>query len=404
MMIYTMSTICRSFRAAALRTIFVTCCIVIACTVQDAQSAQIQTISVQDTTKPAVSTPVLALPTLAAPTFTVSGYVDAYYGWDNDTSPAPAGAPANARKYSYLGYVRNEFNLNTAQITGSVTSDDYRMFVTLAFGGLRQSAYEPFSAFNTLQQAFGGFRIVDKLWLDGGLFMTHIGGESLLPRDNWFTLYSFATTNEPFYQAGARLSYEGSLIQAQLHLLNGYGIFEDNNDDKSIGWVLGVTPSSQFSARLSGIYGNEQVRGAPRAMRLYNDLVLSYQPSELLQFLVELDYAVEEIPALRTNGAYLASFAAVRYAVIPAKLFVNGRFELVQNANGTNADVPIIIGDALRGIGYSAALEYRPFSNSYIRAEVRALQFENRYRIFTDAGGAPTNSRLEALLSWGIWL
>jgi hypothetical protein len=354
-----------------------------------------------DTTKSAATT--LSMPAIAAPTFNVSGYVDAYYATDNDTSPAAAGAPFNARKYSYLGYVRNEFSLNTAQITGSITSDDYRAFITIAFGGLRQSAYEPFSKFNSFQQANAGFRIVDKLWIDGGLFMTHIGGESLLPKDNWFTLYSFATTNEPFYQSGARLSYEGSLIQAQVHLLNGYGIFEDNNSDKSLGWVLGVTPSSQFSVRLSGIYGNEQPNGAPKAMRLYNDLVISYQPIDQLQLLLEADYAVEEIPSLNSSGTYIASFAAVRYAITP-KLFVAGRFEYVSNANGSNADVPIIIGDALRGIGYAASLEFRPFANTYIRAEVRALQFESSYKIFTDASNRATSSRLEGVLSWGIWL
>jgi hypothetical protein len=57
----------------------------------------------------------------------------------------------------------------------------------------------------------------------------------------------------------------------------------------------------------------------------------------------------------------------------------------------------------LRGTGYSASLEYRPFANSYIRAELRALQFEDRYRIFLDASNRGTSSRLEGVFTLGVW-
>ncbi|MBD1207241.1 MAG: outer membrane beta-barrel protein [Ignavibacteria bacterium] len=335
------------------------------------------------------------------PVITFSGYVDTYYAFDNDITALP-NQPAGARQFSFLGYVRNQFNLNTAQLTGTVVHDDYRAALTIAYGDLRNSAYVPLTRFNTLQQANGGFRLVDKLWIDGGFFMTHIGGESLLPKDNWFTLYSFATTNEPFYQAGVRLSYEGSLVQAQLHLLNGYGIFEDNNDSKSIGWFLGFTPSSQFTALISGIAGNEQPAGSPAATRIYNDLVLTYQPTDALTIRAEADLGLEEIPTLnRQYGSYLASFIALRYAII-SNVFVSGRFEYVANANGSNGDIGIITS-ALRGTGYSASVEYRPIANSYIRAEVRALQFDNQYTLFTDASNRPTSSRLEGVVSLGVW-
>jgi hypothetical protein len=335
------------------------------------------------------------------PTITFSGYVDAYYAFDNDATVLQ-GQPTGARQFSFLGYVRNQFNLNTAQITGTVAHEDYRAALTVAYGDLRNSAYVPLTRYNTLQQANGGFRIVDKLWFDGGFFMTHIGGESLLPKDNWFTLYSFATTNEPFYQAGARLSYEGSLIQAQIHLLNGYGIFEDNNANKSIGWFFGITPSSQFSALLTGIAGNEQPTGTPEATRIYNDLVLTYQPSDALTVRAEVDYALEEMPTLnRQWGTYLASFLALRYAITPS-VFASGRFEYVANANGANGDVGIITS-ALRGTGYSVSVEYRPIANSYIRAEVRALTLENKYTLFRDASDRPTSSRLEGVVSLGVW-
>ncbi len=335
------------------------------------------------------------------PVITFSGYVDAYYAFDNDATVL-AGQPAGARQFSYLGYVRNQFGLNTAQLTGTVTHDDYRAAMTIAFGDLRNSAYLPYSRLNMFQQANAGFRVVDKLWFDAGLFLTHIGGEGLLAKDNWFTLYSFATTNEPFYQAGARLSYEGSLIQAQIHLLNGYAIFEDNNDSKSIGWFLGITPSSQFSASLSGLAGNEQPTGSPAAMRIYNNVVLNYQPIDPLSIKAQVDYALEEIPTLnRQMGSYLASFIALRYAII-SNLFVAGRFEYLANANGANGDVGIIT-PALRGTGVSAALEFRPVANSYVRAEMRSFQFDNKYTLFTDAVNKPASSRLEGVISLGVW-
>ncbi|TAE30554.1 MAG: hypothetical protein EAZ92_04375 [Candidatus Kapaibacterium sp.] len=328
-------------------------------------------------------------PKIAPPTFSFSAYVDTYFAFDNDATEI-AGAPSGARQFSYLGYVKNQFSLNTAQITGSLTSDDYRAFVTLHYGDLRRSAYDGLTRFNALQQANAGFRLVDKIWIDAGLFYTHIGGEGLLPRDNWFTLYALATNNEPFYQAGVRASYESSTFQAQLHLLNGYGVFEDNNADKSLGWFIGFTPSSVISASISGLLGNEQATGTAAATRIYNNAVVTVTPFEPLSIKGQVDLGLE------SGKTYLAGFGAVKYMITP-KLSVAARYEFINNPGA-------IITSEIAGGGFGASVEFRPIPTSYIRAEMRSLQFDSKYTPFLDASKRATSSRLEGVLTLGFWL
>ena len=36
-----------------------------------------------------------------------------------------------------------------------------------------------------IQEAYVGYRVTDKLWIDEGIYFSHIGFESWISRDNW---------------------------------------------------------------------------------------------------------------------------------------------------------------------------------------------------------------------------
>jgi Putative beta-barrel porin-2, OmpL-like. bbp2 len=252
-----------------------------------------------------------------------------------------------------------------------------------------------------IQEANVGVQLVDGLWLDGGYFLTHVGNELLTPKDNLVSSHALVTTYEPFYQAGFKIGYTFSdKFEAQLHLLNGYGIVTDNNDDKSLGAYLAYKPTENTSITYAGVYGNERPRGTPSALRLFHNLNLS-GTFGALTVRGQVDFATEE--RLRNGGtatgSYLAGQVTAKYAI--GQFAVSARGEFFDDAENMLAGY----APGLVGAGGTLGLEFKPLDNAYIRAEGRLLNFNrDKNLIFrTEAGGA-TNARTEFAIGFGVWL
>ena len=117
-------------------------------------------------------------------------YLDAYFRTDTDSHmKVTEGTGADAKEtlvrkmdssLNSIGWRRNEFNLNTAQVTASMEQDWYRGRATLQFGTIAQQAWTP-AAYSAIQEANLGFKALgdlggegNNLWIDGGIFLTHI--------------------------------------------------------------------------------------------------------------------------------------------------------------------------------------------------------------------------------------
>lgn len=290
-----------------------------------------------------------------------------------------------------IGFRKNEFNINTAQFSLSVNADWYRAKTTFAYGIIPRQSWS--ASYLPVQEANAGVKIVDGLWLDAGLFLTHVGGESLLPKYNWLSSLTLATMYEPFFQSGVKLSYKPmDQLEAQLHVLNGYGIFDDNNADKTVGYLLSYTPHPSFNATIDGTIGNEQPAGTPAALRIYNNLNATFQPNDSLAFKGQVDFATQAGSA----SPYLSGLLAAKYSFTP-KLSLSLRGEYIN-------DSAKMLTAGLMGYGATAGLEFKPTDNSYIRLEGRQLMLgtDDANKMFTDASKAKTGNRLEGLLSFGV--
>src|SRR5437899_6342403 len=98
------------------------------------------------------------------------------------------------------------------------------------------------------------------LRLDFGKFVTHIGAETIesIKNNNYSHafLYSYAI---PFQDTGLRVHYDWTdALFTEFYVLNGWNATSDNNKAKTFGPSVGWTPSSQFSATLNYLVGNEQ--------------------------------------------------------------------------------------------------------------------------------------------------
>ncbi len=192
-----------------------------------------------------------------APTPQISGFVESAYHL-NLSKPKGA-VPVPLR--SYDGASGNSFLLHAAHLAVSHSfTDDVSAFISIdagsdaAFNELASTAY----AFD-LREAYAkyshsGFTVV------AGKFVTYEGIEvidgPLNPTLTRGFLYGLA---EAFTHVGVKADYNvDDKFDIGVGIVNGWDLWVDNNDWKTIIFRLGVTPSDTFFAGLSGSYGSEQ--------------------------------------------------------------------------------------------------------------------------------------------------
>ncbi len=334
----------------------------------------------------------------------ISGYVDAYFANDNEKLLSSEELPFNfTRSLTYINQKKNQFGINMAMVSADVSFDNLRGNVTLQAGGLVNSAWQAAGVlYPMIQQAYAGFNFYDKFWLDAGYFLTHIGGEALLPKDNWLSSHSLVTYYEPFYQSGARISYESDKFTGQLHILNGNGRIEDNNVNKTFGVFLSYKPLDELVISYANVLGNEEA-GRPEdgTLHMLHNIVASYNITDDLAIKGQLDLASKDLPNADTTkepvaGSYMGLSLSAHY-ILTKEINITGRFAMVNNEDGVYA--PVLSGNVI-----TLGCEYRPAENYYLRLEGSMYQLDDKYKIFVNQDGEADASKMEIMLNFGIIL
>jgi opacity protein-like surface antigen len=329
---------------------------------------------------------------------TLSGYVDAYIAYDNDK-----GNPV--RQFSAIAPYRDEFRINLAMIALRYSSKQIRSNVALQFGDIPKLNWPqaPNEYLQYIQEANIGVSPYKNSWVDAGYFLTHIGGEGLIPKYNFFTSLTLCTYFEPFYQSGIKYSYTGKKFYTSLMLLNGFNVLADNNKNKSFGLQLGYKPNDKVDFTFNNITGNEMPTGTEGKTRIYNNLVIKIFPSKKLDVILCGDFCMQEkskIDDATASGSMFSAFASLKYRATK-KVALMLRGEIFQDNDGVMSPVYMLSDSTFSGLkafGVSVGTEYNPTSNSYFRLEGRFLSSDSDQKIFYES----KNTRAEVILSGGI--
>ena len=337
----------------------------------------------------------------------MSAYVDTYIATDNDHRPDNGSESYYMhRQFSYINGQKNNFSINTAQIGAKMNYQDFiRGVVTFHYGDLPSQAFSMPGSGNILQEGYIGIRVIDDLWIDAGYFLTHIGGESLLPKDNWLSSHSMVTYVEPFFHSGVKATYDNGTFSAGLHFLNSGYSFVENNDNKTFGYNAGYSAGDIFSISIAGMIGNEE-DGPPYNAKtnLYNNICIESHPNEKLGLKAQIDIA-----SLEDSYSGEGEIEAATYMGFS----VQGRYQLLEKFAAAARfayfdDTKNYAGIGASGMGITAGMEYQPTSFSYIRLEGRMLNFDDSDdsdgNQFHDADGELTNSRMEIMINFGVFI
>lgn len=332
----------------------------------------------------------------------ISAYVDAYYAYYSDST-----STGQYEKFPTSAPRGNSFGLNLAQITTRYSAEKVRGVVTLQYGDIPQSAWSP--DFNMIQEANMGLAIGKKIWVDAGFFRTHLGCESIQPRENINISMAVSTYYEPYYLAGAKFSYTPiAKLMLQASVFNGFNTFVPINSKKT----YGLSATYEFSPKLSVYYNvlmsdefSDEVSYTDK-LRFYHDAFAIYK-SEKLDAAAEVNFGTQRNSSLSdsTATAYVFSGVCMLKHKFAKKTSWYARYEFFNDSDEILTG-PVynqyhnIVG--INANGYTLGLELKPIETAYIRFEGRYLQLSGNEKIFRH-DHQYTNERFEGIASMGFW-
>ena len=332
---------------------------------------------------------------------TFSGYIDTYYRYYTDT----AGLSGFA-KFPTAAPRHNQIGLNILQFSMKYKAQNFRGTGTVFFGDIPTSSWSP--KLNFIQEANAGFRVYKKLWFDAGFFRTHIGLESIQPRENITTSFATLSFFESYYMSGAKLTWQQSNKWSyQINVFNGFNNFVDNNSNKAAGLSIVYKPTDVLSFTLNSLVSDEYPDGASqRHLRHYTNFVSTYKGNRFKAGL-EANFGYQENSNLldTTKVAFIVSGALAMKYRMTEKWAPYGRFELFSDPNQVLTGAYVnnkneVIG--LNIIGGTFGLEFKPIQNAYFRVESRLLRTKRDEMIFYYQNTS-RNYRWEGVASLGVW-
>lgn len=336
------------------------------------------------------------------PTISFSAYTDVYYSYFTNEMEPNALQP-----FTTVSPRSERFGLNVAQLGTGYNSINVRANLTLHWGDIAQATWS--EEFRNVQEANVGFRMVEHWWFDAGFFRTHIGTESFLPKNNFLSSTAVATYNEPFYQAGARIAYEGSdQYYIEFWALNGYNRFTDINDSKSLGLLFSYTISENTSLTYTNLLGNEAPENVDfRQYRIYQNLYLNTTLNESFLLTLGGDLGIQSnsrLPDFEETAVMFNALATLRYR-FSKQWSMTGRAEIFNDSNGFISGLVPTASNEQQGLelwGITIGSEYRPAPRAYLRGEARFLHLEENTRLFS--GDFSQNNRWEVKITMGYQL
>jgi hypothetical protein len=335
------------------------------------------------------------------PKITFGGFVDGYYAFDFNR-------PANFdRAFTTQPARHNEFNVNLAFVEAKLDAPRIHGRLALQAGTSVQSNYagEPRNGSISgpdlarhLQEAVVGIKVADNVWVDGGAFLSHIGMEGFISRDNPIYTRSLVADYSPYYESGVKLTWQPApSVTALFAVVNGWQNFSETNSAKSVGVRIDYAPSAATTFSYFNYLGDEALDTAAHSqIRFYNGVGVKSTMSQF-QLMAEADYGAQGNASGSGSSSWYGGMLIGRYQATPTAALV-GRVERYADKD----QVILVTGtsDGLRANGASLGLDVTPQPRVLWRTEVRGYQGEQA--VFPKRGSGASKNDAFVVTSLGL--
>jgi hypothetical protein len=310
--------------------------------------------------------------------------METYYSYDFNQ-------PENGNRppFVYSFNRHNEINVNLGFLKAAYRSQTIRGNMAIMTGTYanKNLAAEP-GVLRNILEANAGARLSENknIWIDAGIFSSHIGFESAIGKDSWNLTRSILADNTPYFESGVKLSYttdNGKWFLSGL-VLNGWQRIQrlQGNSLPSFGTQITFKPNDKTLLNSSTFIGTDSPDSS-RVMRYFHNFYAVVQVTEKLGMTLGFDYGLQQsAPTSDSYDPWLSPIAIAR-VTISNKVSMDFRVEYYQDSHGVI--IPMAIGTTgtygFKTTGISTNLDYKISGNAMWRIEVR--KFWSKDRIFT---------------------
>lgn len=305
------------------------------------------------------------------PAVNLSGFLDVYYMYDMNKP-----VTAFRQPFLYNHNRHNEFNLNLGYLKLGVEHPKYRATLALQTGTYPNDNYasEP-GLLKGIFESNVGISLDDgnSLWLDVGIFSSHIGFESAVSMDSWTLTRSILAENSPYYLSGAKLTYSPDRSWEMAVLIcNGWQRIAKvpGQSLPSFGTQVKFIPSGKTTLNWSTFIGTDDP-DVTRRMRYFSNLYGQFQLHDRLGFIAGLDIGLQQSSYGSSIYQNWFSFVLIGRYTINNNFTVAGRAEYYQDEGGII--IPTGTVNGFQTAGFSLNLDYQPIQHIVCRLEGRWL-------------------------------
>lgn len=322
-----------------------------------------------------------------------AGYIEAYWG----QALSRSSIKEENRPGYLVSYHRNkELALNMALLQASYSRRGIKAnlgFMSGTYAEMNLAHETPLS--QHLFEANVSVILSQKrdVWIEAGLFPSHIGFESAIGYDCWNLTRSILAENSPYYEQGVRIKHQTHNQKwfLSLLLLNGWQTMRRvpgglGNDGlyPSFGHQLTWKPNARITLNSSSFIGDARrpipVQSGPAIYvsesRLFHNFYGIIDFNQKMGLIAGLDCGLQNQDVSGRGKEFWFSPILIGRYIINSKLKFALRTEYFQDRGESVIANYNNLGRGLSCFGYSGNLDFEPFPGALFRLEYRAFLYE----------------------------
>ncbi len=324
----------------------------------------------------------------------ISGYLESYYSFDPNrpSSHAKAG-------FIYSHHRSNEIAVNLGFIKAAYEQDFIRANLALGVGTYMNANYaaEP-GVFKNIYEGNVGFKLskTNDIWFDMGVLPSHIGPESAISADNLSLTRSLSAENSPYFETGARLSFNSQNKKWYLAAmaLNGWQRIQLPNTSRGLayGQQIQYKPTDQITLNSSVYLGDE----GKDSLRFFHDFYVQLNLNAKFEALLNWDYGIQKNPSMDKNNTWWNTGVQLRYAILDQwKINVRGEY-----FKDSDAVIFSSISPSITQVwGASLGLDYEIYDGLFWRTEYRFFKADQAIFEKLEAANTKQSNQLTTSLA-----
>ena len=317
--------------------------------------------------------------------FKVSGYVETYYSVSfsesfRDRKSQGASYSKNDEPAVSLAFLKTSYDTKSIKANFALALGTYMQANYSAEPGLLENLYDANIAIKLSKE--------NNLWLEAGVFSSHIGSEGIEAKDNWSLTRSLTAETTPYFESGAKISHtskDGKWFLSALMLTGWQRITPvDGNSLPSFGTQITYSPSSKITLNSSTFIGAD-TPDRMRLMRYFHNFYGIFKLNNKLAATLGFDIGMQQKnKGSSAMNVWFNPTAILRYTPT-AKTAIAVRAEYYDDPDNV---IAVTSPHGFSVWGFSANFDWRLTKNFLWRAEARA--FVSKDDIFIKHDGIAT--------------